>query len=218
MVKRHIQGVPCKLLFLDDIFIGLDISNRLPLLEILDTDFSNYQIFITTYDKPWYEFMKSTYLHDNPKWKSYEFYARRTGVGFEIPVIHEINKPTHIQHYIDKAQGYFDVGDNKAAGVYLRSAFEFILKQYCHSKKVPVGFNSDVSKMQSADFWNGVKKYKLENIHTCLLTPATQTEIDFLLRLVLNPLSHHTINRHEVGSEIQRALTAVATLKAELGR
>ena len=162
--------------------------------------------------------MKSTYLHDNPKWKSYEFYARRTGVGFEIPIIHEINKPTHIQYYIDKAQDYFNVGDNKAAGVYLRSAFEFILKQYCHSKKVPVGFNSDVSKMQSADFWNGVKKYKSENTRTCLLTPATESEIDLLLRLVLNPLSHHTINRHEVGSEIQRALTAVATLKAELGR
>lgn len=35
MVKRHVQGIPCKVLFLDDIFIGLDISNRLPLLEIL---------------------------------------------------------------------------------------------------------------------------------------------------------------------------------------
>ena len=43
MVKRHIQGIPCKVLFLDDIFIGLDISNRLPLLEILKSDFDSYQ-------------------------------------------------------------------------------------------------------------------------------------------------------------------------------
>lgn len=218
MVKRHVQLVPFKLLFLDDIFIGLDISNRLPLLEILESDFSNYQIFITTYDKPWYEFMKATYLHNNLNWKSYEFYARRTSVGYEIPVIHEIKSTSHIQHYIDKAQVYFDAADNKAAGVYLRSAFEFILKQYCHSKKVPVGFNSDVSKMQSSDFWNGVKKYKSENTQTCLLTPATEAEIDLLLRLVLNPLNHHTINRHEVSSEIQRALRAIATLKSELNR
>lgn len=26
MVKRHVQGIPCKVLFLDDIFIGLDIT------------------------------------------------------------------------------------------------------------------------------------------------------------------------------------------------
>ena len=54
MIKRHPQGINHKLLFLDDIFTGLDISNRLPLLEILETDFSDYQIIITTYDKPWF--------------------------------------------------------------------------------------------------------------------------------------------------------------------
>jgi len=44
MIKRHVQGLPCKILFLDDIFIGLDIGNRLPLLRILDDKFSQYQI------------------------------------------------------------------------------------------------------------------------------------------------------------------------------
>jgi hypothetical protein len=55
MIKRHVQGIPCKLLFLDDIFIGLDIANRLPLLTILKNEFPEYQVFITTYDKPWFE-------------------------------------------------------------------------------------------------------------------------------------------------------------------
>ena len=36
MIKRHVQAIPCKILFLDDIFIGLDIANRLPLLDILE--------------------------------------------------------------------------------------------------------------------------------------------------------------------------------------
>ena len=48
MIKRHVQGIPCKVPFLDDIFIGLDIANRLPLLEILESDFPDYQIFIIT--------------------------------------------------------------------------------------------------------------------------------------------------------------------------
>lgn len=55
MIKRHVQGNPCKVLFLDDIFIGLDIANRLPLLTILENEFPEYQVFIATYDKPWFE-------------------------------------------------------------------------------------------------------------------------------------------------------------------
>jgi energy-coupling factor transporter ATP-binding protein EcfA2 len=63
MIKRHPQGIEHKILFLDDVFIGLDIANRLPLLKILDEHFPDYQIFITTYDKPWFEYAK-TYLEN----------------------------------------------------------------------------------------------------------------------------------------------------------
>jgi len=215
MIKRHIQGLPCKILFLDDIFIGLDISNRLPLLKILDSDFSTYQVFITTYDKPWYEFVKSTYLHNNNTWKSYEFYARRARKGFEIPIVRENNSNSHVQNYIDTAENYFNVADNKAAGVYLRSAFEFILKRYCFGKKVPVPFHLDTSKMKTDTFWNAVKKYKTTHL-TCGLTPITTTQIDHYTNLVLNPLSHHDVNKHEITTEIQGAITTIKTLKTEL--
>ena len=86
MIKRHPQGIPCKILFLDDIFIGLDIANRLPLLKILKDDFKEYQIFITTYDKPWYEYAKS-YLEGAEGWMTKEFYAQETKAGYEIPRI-----------------------------------------------------------------------------------------------------------------------------------
>ncbi len=215
MIKRHIQGNPLKILFLDDIFIGLDIGNRLPLLKILDSDFSAYQVFITTYDKPWYEFVKSSYLDNNNDWKSYEFYARRARMGFEIPIIRENKSSSHVQNYIDQAQTYFDAGDNKAAGVYLRSAFEFILKRYCFGK-VPVLFNTDTSKMKTDTFWNAIKKYKTDRPGRCNLTQGTIDQIDHYTHLVLNPLSHHDINKHEITTEIQGALTTISTLKAEL--
>jgi hypothetical protein len=215
MIKRHVQGVPCKVLFLDDIFIGLDISNRLPLLKIIDTEFPNYQVFISTYDKPWYEFVKSTYLDGNNSWKSFEFYARRARKGFEIPIVRENHSNSHIQNYIDKAEEYFNQGDNKAAGVYLRSAYEFILKRFCLGKKVSVPFYIDSSKMKTDEFWSSVKKYKAAH-PACRLTPATTTQIDHYTNLVLNPLSHHDINKYEITSEIQGALTTIKTLKAEL--
>ena len=216
MIKRHIQGLPCKILFLDDIFIGLDIGNRLPLLKILDSDFAAYQVFITTYDKPWYEFVKSTYLNNNNAWKSYEFYARRSRKGFEIPILREDRLSSHLQNYIDKAEAYYNSADNKAAGVYLRSAFEFILKQYCFGK-VPVLFQTDTSKLKTDTFWDAVKKYKTAHPVACGLTLATTTQIDHYAALVLNPLSHHDVNRHEISAEISGALTTIKTLKVELG-
>ncbi|MEM8568973.1 MAG: AAA family ATPase [Bacteroidota bacterium] len=216
MIKRHIQGMPLKVLFLDDIFIGLDISNRLPLLEIIESEFPDYQVFITTYDKPWYEFVRSTYLSDKPNWKSFEFYARRSAQGFEIPIKREIGTNSHVQYFIDKAEEYYNNGDNKAAGVYLRSAFEFILKRYCFGKKVPVRFHLDISKMDTSVFWEDLKKYKITHANY-RLTPATTTAIDHYTTLVLNPLSHHDINKHEVSAEIQGAIDAVKALKTELG-
>lgn len=223
MIKRHIQGMPCKVLFLDDIFIGLDIGNRLPLLKVLEEDFINaprpYQVFITTYDKPWYEFVRSTFLDGKRNWKCFEFYARRSRKGFEIPVVKEIKGQgdgSHINYYITKAEEYFNDGDNKAAGVYLRSAFEFILKQFCFGK-VAIPFQVDISKIKTDMFWAHIKKYKHDNPGRCGLTPPTTLNIDHYTRLVLNPLSHHDINKHEITAEIQTAIITIKTLKTELG-
>lgn len=225
MVKRHIQGNPLKVLFLDDIFIGLDIANRLPLMDILKKYFisppaaADYQIFITTYDKPWYEFMKF-YLNDDTKWRTIELYSKRARKGFEIPVIKPQTGANFIQNMIDTAETYFNAADNKAAGVYLRAAFEFMLKKYCEKKKLLVKYVLDSSKLTSDDFWKAVIQYKLDNTASpgvCNLTNVTETSIEHFRKLVLNPLSHHDINKYEIRTEINNAITTIRTLKAELG-
>ena len=220
MVKRHVQGIPCKILFLDDIFIGLDISNRLPLLEILKSDFDNYQVFITTYDKPWYEFVKTNYLNSNRSWKCFEIYAGRSKKGFTIPVVKEIKgqgNNDHLDYFIQTAENYHSSGDNKAAGVYLRSAFEAILKQFCFGK-VTVKFVTDQSKLKADEFWGASKKFIIArpNPANYTLTQNTKDEIDNLLPLVLNPLNHNDINKNEHSSEIIRAISILKKLKLEL--
>lgn len=220
MVKRHVQGIPCKVLFLDDIFIGLDISNRLPLLEILRTDFPNYQVFITTYDKPWYEFVRTNYLNQNPNWKCFEIYAGRSKKGFTIPVVKEIKgqgNNDHLVYFIQTAENYHHSGDNKAAGVYLRSAFEAILKQFCFGK-VTVKFVIDQSKLTANDFWLATKNYITSHPSPTHynLTTTTKNEIDNLLPLVFNPLNHNDVNKNEHSSEIIRAINILKTLRTEL--
>jgi len=61
-----------KLLVLDDVLIGLDMSNRLPLIDILKEEFGDYQIFLMTYDREWYEILKQRL--DGDKWLYQELY------------------------------------------------------------------------------------------------------------------------------------------------
>jgi ABC-type uncharacterized transport system ATPase subunit len=52
---RTIEGDPLRLLILDDVLIGLDLNNRLPLLELLRTKFPRHQILLLTHDLVWFD-------------------------------------------------------------------------------------------------------------------------------------------------------------------
>lgn len=62
-------------------------------------------------------------------------------------------------------------------------------------------------------------KFKQDSITKpgrCNLTNGTETQIEHYRKLVLNPLSHHDIDKHEISSEINNAITTIKTLKTEL--
>lgn len=202
MIKRHVQGIPCKILFLDDVFIGLDIANRLPLLEILKSEFPEYQIFITTYDKPWFEYAKS-YLENTAgsEWKTLEFYAQQTKEGYEIPCIFDN------QSLIVKAETHLSNSDYKAAAVYTRSAFEKIIRKACEKNDKEIVFRSRLKDYTTEHFWNAIKSD---------LQLATTADIERYRSLVLNTFSHYNTEKHEIGRELASAIQAVKTLKAEL--
>lgn len=70
-------------LALDDVLIGLDMSNRLPAPDIPDQHFGEHQIFSFTYDRPWYEIVKNHIESRNgmKDWETVEFFAARTKKG-----------------------------------------------------------------------------------------------------------------------------------------
>jgi energy-coupling factor transporter ATP-binding protein EcfA2 len=199
MIKRHIQLIECKILFLDDVFIGLDIANRLPLLNILKSEFSDYQIFITTYDKPWFEYAKG--FLDNKKWLTQEFYAIETKDGYEIPKIFDN------QDLLAKARWHYNNSDYKAAAVYARSAFEKIIRKYCEKKKKKVIFKQRLKDYTTESFWTEVK----EDI------PSTiKLDIEKYRALVLNSFSHYNTEKHEIKPELKSAIDAIEALGKEL--
>ncbi|HEY3369982.1 MAG TPA: hypothetical protein VGK10_03985 [Prolixibacteraceae bacterium] len=116
-----------KFLFLDDIFIGLDTSNRIPLLEILNSDFKEFQIFLTTYDRNWFEVAKRWSTNSPLKFKSIELYSvenKLSAGSFEMPLIIDPS-----MNYFEKAKLYYQKKDYPAAANYLRKACENELKR-----------------------------------------------------------------------------------------
>lgn len=199
MIKRHPQLKPYKILFLDDIFIGLDIANRLPLLNILETHFNDYQIFITTYDKPWYEYAKG--FLDKSIWKTIEFYAQEVNGGYEIP---KIDDETNL---LDKSLTHYNNSDYKASAVYARSGFEKIIMDYCVRKGKQLPFKKHRKDYSSQDFWRVVKTDVL---------PATKLDIERYRFLIYNALSHYDPEVNPLKTELRDAITAVNSLKTEL--
>ena len=193
-----------KILALDDILIGLDMSNRLPVLDILDEYFSDYQIFLTTYDKAWYEIVKQRTSHGG-KWKAVEFYFRQTD-EYEIPVYVE-NKA-----YLDKAREYLDENDYKACAIYLRTAFEVMIEDFCDAKRLSVRYRRNRDKLDSQDFWDPIK---VENGKSGFLDPSLIRDIELYRTRILNPLSHTTITNIPK-KEIEDAIEAVERLKTAL--
>ena len=193
-----------KILALDDVLIGLDMSNRLPVLDILEEYFADYQIFLTTYDKAWYEIVKQRTSHGG-KWKAVEFYFRQTD-EYEIPVYAEDKA------YLDKAREYLDANDYKACAVYLRTAFEMIIQEFCEDKHLPVRYHRDPNKQESQDFWDAIK---IGNKITALLDQKLINDIELYRSRILNPLSHATI-ANIPKKEIEDTIEAVERLKTAL--
>ena len=194
-----------KIFALDDVLIGLDMSNRLPVLDILREDFSDYQIFLTTYDKAWYEIAKQR--TSDAEWEYAEFYTSEPN-KYEIP-IHAQDKP-----YLDKAKKYFDDNDYKACVIYLRTAFEIAIKRFCQKKNLRVKYRENPKNLTSDDFWVPITEVKLSD-GTPFLGQCLIDEIELYRSIIMNPLSHaRTVT--VVKKEVSEAIKVVAKLEDKL--
>lgn len=194
-----------KIIFLDDIFIGLDTSNRLPLLKLLKNYFlHDYQIIITTYDKYWYEITKD-YFEGN--WCSIEMYVALEKSYFKPEIVQSDDD------FVTKARKYFASYDYPAAGNYLRRECEDLIK-----KRLPQlgkispseNYGSEEIKHLETLFNNLIFFYK-----TCDLPLPIELEESFRIykKTVLNPLSHHDIKSNTYRYEIEQMFEIVDKLR-----
>lgn len=194
-----------KILALDDVLIGLDMSNRIPVLDILDEYFPDYQIFLTTYDKAWYEIAKQR--TDQKDWKYAEFYFSQTD-EYELPIYVEDKA------YLEKAREYLNMNDYKACAIYVRTAFEAAIKRYCEKRNLAIKYRENPKDLRSEDFWVPIKMETDEAGHL-LLDLRVVDKIELARKFILNELSHDTfVNIYR--KELEDAIDAVTELEAAL--
>ena len=197
-----------KILALDDVLIGLDMSNRLPVLDILldEKYFLDYQIFLTTYDRAWYEIVKQRTSRSG-KWKAVEFYFSQTD-EYEVPIYVEDKA------YLEKAREYLNANDYKACAIYIRTAFEAAIKQYCEKKDFSIKYRENPRDLRSEDFWVPIKM-EMDEGELPLLDLRVIDAIERSRKFILNELSHATfVNIYK--KELEDAIDAVEELGTAL--
>lgn len=199
------------ILVLDDVLVGLDMSNRLPVIDIIDSHFSaNYQVFMMTYDREWFEILCDYFPSSN--WKEFEFYCA-DDAELELPIFAERSKGRN--EYIARAEKYFAEHDYKAAAVYARSAYEAILKFFCNKHHIPIPYYNKPKELKADDMWQVIKTYQQRGVNSPCVDPTTVRHIETAVGRVLNPLSHsRPVPAYR--REVQHAIHAVKRLYQEL--
>jgi len=209
------EGAP-KLIVLDDLLIGLDQSNRLPVLDVLMKRFSDWQIVLLTHDRVWFD-MARIHLKPDNDWTAVELYEANDPSGLMPPVVRSA-KTLVADELLSRAHAFFDDSHFGAAANYSRVAFEQALREFCDRRGVRVRYHIESRRLSANELVEGITAWikddgkdgaKSENRKRAF-SPAVES-IKLFQGLVLNPMSHAgspTVAKAEVAA----ALAAVGTL------
>lgn len=205
-----------QLLVLDDILIGLDMANRLPVLRILQQHFRDRQVFLFTHDKMWYEFVRLNTAGDKT-WCYFEMGSHSDHDGIDRPWIRKVEDG--INEFLKRAVAYLADNDQNASALSARMAFEAKLKNYADKRHLAVPYRKDERQVSSEEFWSVVIPDALERLKTKpeehLELTTCKNDIEAIRKVILNPLSHGNAVSI-VRSEVELAITAVRKLCAIL--
>jgi energy-coupling factor transporter ATP-binding protein EcfA2 len=182
------------ILVLDDVLMGLDLENRIPLLRLLDEDFSDWQTILLTHDRTWFELARE-FTDNKPMWKAKElFLVQGTDGSPPIPEIRDGCDP------ISRATAMIARGEYNPAANYLRISFENTIKRACDHCKIEVAYKRNPKKITANDLWMGLcrrqkdrealqAKHPAKN-HPDFIPQNLISRVNMIRSNILNGLSH----------------------------
>ena len=206
-LKLKAQNVDSKVLFLDDVFLGLDLGNRKPVLDIILNEFQDYQVFISTYDRSWYEQAKEI-LENNPRWTFFELFDGTC----EIAANTIVNNPIVLrdESLFNRACSYLNNNerpDYPAAANYLRKAYEELLMK---------SFIPPAVMEENCDF---IPSYKLTPLVKACKGFVAQLSRYFVPQAnMMSYLSELLLSLHPLLHPLSHYVPGVPVYKAELNK
>lgn len=191
-----------KLLVLDDVLIGLDHSNRLPVLDVLHTHFADWQVVLLTHDKTWFDLARERLpKHD---WGCCEIYEGDSAATAPMPIVRPtMNKPARA--LLQKADELLKLGYVEAAANYARQAFELGLRVACELKKIKLIYRQDPTDHKAQVYLDALKSWQVTGSLKQADWDAAIHRLELLKNVVMNPYSHPSspnIPKQEVADAI----------------
>lgn len=200
-----------KLLVLDDVLIGLDHSNRLPVLDVLQTKFADWQIVLLTHDRVWFE-MARFHLGNSRKWKVLEIFGGEdVQRGIPAPTTRTPGDKA-AKASLNQAREFLANHHIPAAANYTRAAFELALKSFCERFGVPVAYKSDPRHLDTEKLMSAMEGwFKSHSAKVCLAGAIERVKL--FRKVVLNPYSHAS-PPNIACAEVDGAIAAIEQLLA----
>jgi energy-coupling factor transporter ATP-binding protein EcfA2 len=176
-----------KLLVLDDVLIGLDHSNRLPLLDVLHSHFADWQVVLMTHDRNWFDLAR--HRLQTKDWVCCEMYEGDPGAKAPMPIIRPtVGRPARA--LLQKADALLAQGYVEAAANYARQSFELGMRVACELKKIKMEYRLDPTAHQAQDYLDKLKGWPGSALVPKADWDAAIHRLELLKNVVMNPYSH----------------------------
>lgn len=176
-----------RLLVLDDVLIGLDFTNRLPVLRMLNEEFADWQGIVLTFDRVWFNLARA-YTEHTGRWRSLTLRELPTAPGQPgRPVVEPC------ADLLSRAEAHLQAGDLMAAAVYIRAAFETRVKNVCREPGIRVAYKPDPRDVRIDQLWEALverQQARQENGDVDFIDPGLMNDVEAVRSVVLNRLSH----------------------------
>lgn len=187
-IPPDVPGVEAaRILVLDDVLMGMDLPNRLPVLRLLEQEFSDWQIILMTHDRAWFDLAREFTEHSK-RW----LYLRL----LEMPTVTGQPSRPQIeahQNLLDVAEKHLAVGDLMAAAVYVRASFETRVRNVCEKEGVEIPFKPNSKEVKVDKLWEGIVKrqqWRQDNGKPNFIEPQLMRDVETVRSTILNQLSH----------------------------
>ena len=201
-----------RLLVLDDILIGLDMTNRVKIIDLVRDNFKDWQIIILTYSKAWFERLKVHVKEPgwSGDWKSVVLWEEWHGEETSPRIVAEGSGDL-----IETAKDHLKRKDYTAAAVYARKAFEKLCHEVCAKASLFVLHVASAKDRKVEHYWSVLKPRLAEIVDETRRAKALElaARLEQAREFVLNRNAHFDVEEEDtLSGEVSAAIEAVQRL------